>query len=174
MPSEDDFQYALENTEVIRPPAGQIQTFGTTSFRFFLITECMDRVDQVRVRDGQVHAERPQIIAPGHYSKLLLEGFGDKAQGFADWLESNASQLAVLKYGFNFRRGEVTENLINRPLAEVVDQVNRRVDEDANPLSAVIQGVDDAWEVCLLKFTVDLIQKSSGGNLGDFRSRGLV
>ena len=42
------------------------------------------------------------------------------------------------------------------------------------PLSAVIQGVDDAWEVCLLKFTIDLIERSSGGNFGDFRKRGLI
>jgi len=44
----------------------------------------------------------------------------------------------------------------------------------AEPLSAVIQGVDDAWEVCLLKFTIDMIERSSGGNIGDFRKRGLI
>ena len=43
-----------------------------------------------------------------------------------------------------------------------------------DPLSAVIQGVDDAWEVCLLKFTIDLIERSSGGNLGDLRQHGLM
>jgi hypothetical protein len=48
------------------------------------------------------------------------------------------------------------------------------VDQTNEPLSAVIQGVDDAWEVCLLKFTIDLIERSSRGNLGDFRRRGLV
>ena len=42
-----------------------------------------------------------------------------------------------------------------------------------NP-GAIIQGVDDAWEVCLLKFTVDLIQQSAGPNLGDFKKRGLI
>lgn len=174
MPSEDDFQYALENTEVIRPPEGQIATFGTTSFRFFLITETMDRVNQVRVRDGRVYAERPQIITPGHYSKLALENFGEKARDFADWLENSGANLAILKYGFNFRRGEVTENLVNHSLEDVIADVNRKVDASNDPLSAVIQGVDDAWEVCLLKFTVDLIQKSSGDNLGDFRKRGLL
>jgi len=34
--------------------------------------------------------------------------------------------------------------------------------------------VDDAWEVCLLKFTIDLVERSSGDNLGDFRKRGLI
>src|SRR5215217_3725597 len=37
--SEDDFQYAVENTEVILAPAQQIATFGSTSFRFYLISE---------------------------------------------------------------------------------------------------------------------------------------
>ena len=32
--SEDDFQYAIENTQVILAPERQIATFGTTSFRF--------------------------------------------------------------------------------------------------------------------------------------------
>jgi hypothetical protein len=30
-------------------------------------------------------------------------------------------------------------------------------DTAAYRLSAVIQGVDDAWEVCLLEFTIDMV-----------------
>jgi hypothetical protein len=56
----------------------------------------------------------------------------------------------------------------------VIERTRRQVEHSEEPLSAVIQGVDDAWEVCLLKFTIDLIERSSGGNLGDFRKRGLV
>jgi hypothetical protein len=48
------------------------------------------------------------------------------------------------------------------------------VEDAQEPLSAVIQGVDDAWEVCLLKFTIDMIERSAGENLGDFRKRGLI
>ena len=71
---EDDFQYAIENTRVILAPEQQIATFGSTSFSFYLISELMDRVDQVRVRNGKIHAERPQILTPEHYCRLLLEG----------------------------------------------------------------------------------------------------
>jgi len=46
--------------------------------------------------------------------------------------------------------------------------------EKNNPLSTVLTGVDDAWEVCLLKFMMDYIQKSSGGNIQDFKKRGLL
>ena len=87
--SEDDFQYAIENTEVILAPQSRIATFGQTSFRFYLISELMDRVNEVRVRDGRSHAERPQIVTPDHYARLLLEGFGEKAQRFAERLRGH-------------------------------------------------------------------------------------
>ena len=74
------FQYVLENTEVILAPERRIETFGSTSFRFYLVTELMDEVNAVRVRDGRLHADRPQIIAPGHLQRLLLDGFGERAE----------------------------------------------------------------------------------------------
>src|SRR5438876_12247940 len=83
---QDDIEYAIENTQVILAPERQIATFGNTSFNFYLISELMDRVDQVRIRNGKIHAERPQILTPEHYSRLLLEGFGDKAQRYVEQL----------------------------------------------------------------------------------------
>jgi len=174
MISPDDFQYAVENTRVVLAPQRRIETFGSTSFRFHLVSELMDSVDQVRVRDGQLHAERPQIISPAHYSHLLLEGFGEKARHFADWLEHNGENVAILKYGFQFRKTDVVEEIVHAGVEEVLGRVRERVTQSNEPLSAIIHGVDDAWEVCLLKFSMDLIQQSSRGNLGDFRGRGLL
>jgi len=172
--SEDDFQYAAENTQVILAPEHQIATFGSTSFHFYLISELMDQVNEVRVRDGRIHAERPQILTPDHYAKLLLEGFGEKAQKYVEQLRERMRNVAVLRYGFQFRKTDVTENRFRDSIDAVVSRTKSRVQNSGEPLSAVIQGVDDAWEVCLLKFTIDLIERSSGGNVGDFRRRGLL
>jgi len=38
----------------------------------------------------------------------------------------------------------------------VINRTRRQVESKNESLSAVIHGVDDAWEVCLLKFTIDL------------------
>jgi hypothetical protein len=171
---EDDFQYAIENTQVILAPERQIATFGSTSFNFYLISELMDRVDQVRIRNGKIHAERPQILTPDHFSRLLLEGFGEKAQRYVEQLRDHLRNIAVLRYGFQFRKTDVTEETIRDSVDAVISRTKRRVENSQEPLSAVIQGVDDAWEVCLLKFTIDMIERSSGGNLGDFRKRGLI
>jgi hypothetical protein len=170
----DDFEYAIENTQVIVAPEGRIATFGSTSFTFYLISELMDRVDQVRVRNGKIHAERPQILAPEHFRHLLLEGFGEKARRYVDQLEEHFRNMAVLRYGFQFRKTDVTEETVRDSIDAVISRTRRRVQSENEPLSAVIQGVDEAWEVCLLKFTIDMIERSSGGNIGDMRRRGLL
>src|SRR6266480_2713864 len=117
--TDDDFQYAIENTRVILAPEKQIATFGNTSFRFYLISELMDQVNEVRVRDGRIHAERPQILTPEHYCRLLLEGFGDKAQKYVEQLRERTRNIAVLRYGFQFRKTDVTEKTIRDSIEKV-------------------------------------------------------
>lgn len=171
---KDDIEYALENTQVILAPERQIATFGNTSFEFHLISELMDHVNQVRVRTGRIEAERPQILTPDHFSRLLLEGFGEKAREYAERLREHVRQIAVLRYGFQFRKSNVSEETVSAPLQSVIDRTRRSVEKSADPHGAIIQGVDDAWEVCLLKFTVEMIERSAGENLGDFKRRGLI
>jgi len=173
MLSEDSFQFAIENTRVIRAPQRRIETFGSTSFKFFLVTELMDTAHQVRVRDGHLHAERPQILTPGYLDQELLDGFGEQAEDFLGWLREHTRDLAILKYGFRFRKSDVTESLVNSPVNEVVGRLHDEAEQSDDQLSAIIQGVDDGWEVCLLKFASDLIQESAERNVRDFRKRGL-
>lgn len=172
--NRENFDYAIENTQVILAPEQKIATFGSTSFRFYLISELMDRVNEVRVRDGKIHADRPQILTPQNLSRLLLEGFGDKAERYVERLREQAQNFAVVRYGFQFRKTDVTERMFRESVETVVARTKSQVEGSEEPLSAIIQGVDDAWEVCLLKFTIDMIERSAGGNIGDFRKRGLM
>ena len=59
MYSEDDIHYALETTEVLHEPDRRIDTFGSTSFEFHLVSELMDDVSQVRVRSGRPGWKKP-------------------------------------------------------------------------------------------------------------------
>jgi len=172
--TRDDFDYAIENTQVILAPERQIATFGSTSFKFYLISELMDRVDHVRIRNGKIHAERPQIFTPEHYCRLLLEGFGEKAERYVDQLRERARNIAVLRYGFQFRKTDLSEQTVPDSIDAVINRTKRRVEGADEPLSAIIRGVDDAWEVCLLKFTIDMVERSAGSNFGDLRKRGLL
>jgi hypothetical protein len=171
---QDDIDYAIENTQVILAPERQIATFGNTSFDFHLICELMDSVNQIRIRTGRIEAERPKIISPEYFCRMVLEGFGEKAQEYAERLREQARQIAVLRYGFQFRKSGVTEETVSASLQSVIDRTRRAVENAANPNDAIIQGVDEGWEVCLLKFTIEMIERSAGGNLGDFKRRGLI
>ena len=129
---------------------------------------------QSRLR-GDVAEEQKikQILTPEHLLRLLLAGFGEPARRYAERLREYANNVAILRYGFRFHRSEVTEHTVRDTIEAVIGRTRREA-ETSEQLSAVIHGVDDAWEVCLLKFTIDLIERSSGGNIGDFRRRGLL
>jgi len=170
----DDFHYALENTKVILPPKKRLETFGTTVLNYHLITEEMDAVNRMRVREGRIHAQKPELVTPDGFAKLLLDGFGEKAERYADAVSEFASQIAILKYGFTFRKDETKRYDVTGALAEVSDRVKRDVEAKGDPLSAVLTGVDDGWEVCLLKFALDMVLASGGDHVRDLKRRGLL
>lgn len=174
MLTPDDIHYAMENTRVILPPRQQIATFGTSLINYHLITENMDTVNLTRVREGQIHAERPEIMTPEYFSRLMLDGFGERAHEFADFVSANSRNFTFLKYGFRFRKAEIRSYEAHVSLEEISDRIKNEVGAKNEPLSAVVVGVDDGWEVCLLKFMVDMIQSSSGKNIDDFNKRGLL
>ena len=174
MLTPDDFTYALENTRVLLAPSKRLDTFGTSLFNYFLVTEEMDAVNLSRVREGHIHAERPQIITPQSMAKLLLEGFGEKGERYADQISQQASKFAFLKYGFRVSKSDIRSYDVHESLERVSGKLKDELERKNEPLTALLTGVDDGWEVCLLKFMVDLIQSSAPGNLGDFRERGLL
>ena len=174
MYSDDDFQYALETTQVLLEPDRRIDTFGTTVFEFYMISELMDQVNEVRVRRGKIQANRPLIVSPHAEDNMIFEGFSDQADDFARWLRQQENADKFLKYGFLFKQTDITENLVHDPIEDVRERVLAEVSGANNPLNAVIEGVDDTWEISLLRFTVEMIQRSHGINLFDFKRRGLL
>ena len=176
MHTEYDIQYALEMTKVLHEPDRRIDTFGSTEFEFQIVSELMDSINATRIRTGRIEAEKPLIMRPDPASvaNFDFEGFGPEALAFGDFLRENLSRLAVLKYGFKFRMNDMKEEIIHEPMPEVCGKLLDELRTTGNPMRAVIAGVDDTWEICLLKFTVEMIEKSQKINLFDFKRRGLL
>ncbi len=160
-----DSSYAVNNTKIVLMPSTRLETFSTTILNYHMISELMDSVDKIRVREGQIKAHQPQIMTPEHYAKSLLEGFADEAQEYADWLRENAKDLHILQYGFTIKKREISEHIISDPLETVVERVKESVQEKNDPMAGVVVGVDKPWEVCLLKLLVDVIRSSLPGNV---------
>ncbi len=167
-PDSFDFWYAVNNTHVIRSPRQQLETFGNTVIDYHLLTEPMDLVNKTRVREGRIEAYKPQILTPDHFSRTLLEGFGDEASAYVDWLRGHEKDLAILQYGFSIRKIEVKEHLLSDNMTLVADRINTDLEQADSPLSALVIGVDEPWEVCLIKLMVDMTRSSMAGNLREF------
>ncbi|MBG7607748.1 MAG: hypothetical protein IZT59_06960 [Verrucomicrobia bacterium] len=178
MPSQDDIQYAMETTKVLHEPDHRIQTFGETSFEFQLISEPMDQVGKVRIRTGEVEAMKPRILRPEPYRDVELEGFDENARARFDAMvekfKEQGRDLAFLQYGFRFKRGAVNEELIHDSIDAVRDRVMEDIKRTGNPARAIIEGVDDTWEISILKFSFEMILRSHEINAFDFKRKGLI
>jgi hypothetical protein len=170
-PSQFDFWYAVSNTRVVVLPSRRLETFGTTILNYHMITELMDTVNKVRVREGQIQAYRPQIITPQSFETTLLEGFGKEAERYADWLKENAKDVRILQYGFAIRKQEISEHVVSDRLDTVVERVEKDVKDKDDPMSAVVVGVESPWEVCLLKMMVEVSGNSFPGNIRELERR---
>lgn len=174
MPNKADIQYAMEHTHVLREPDRRIDTFGNSRFHFIIISEMMDEAGKVVLRRGTVEAYKPQIIKPAHYSSVELEGFDEKARDFLNWLKDNDKEPVYFQYGFNFKRTEVNSEIITGAYETVKAEILDKVQIEDDPMMAVMEAIEDTWEIGLLKFSVDMIQKSQEINQFDFKRKGLI
>ena len=104
----------------------------------------------------------------------LANLFGDDARRLYEWMQQHGYDLALLKYGFQFRRSEVHEELVHDRIETVRERVLENARREGNPLHAVIEGVDDAWEISVLRFTFEMVRESHGINVFDFKRKGLL
>jgi hypothetical protein len=65
-------------------------------------------------------------------------------------------------------------NIISSDMTSVVHRLEEEIDREGNPLAAIIQGVDELWDVSLLKFVFDMTRNSLGSNALELRKRGLL
>jgi len=170
-----DFWYALQHTTLLKGPQQQLETFGTTRVHYHLISELMDSVDQVRVREGVLNAARPQILTPDHMTSTDMEGFEDAESGhFLSWLRENQPNLRFLHYGFSLSKQEVKDTVLTNSIEQVEENVLAEVEQQNNSISAVLRGVEQPWEVCLMKLMMELVEKSAPAHMKEMQQRNLI
>ena len=170
-----NIDYAIRHTRVIYAPYRRIESFGETRFNFRLVSEPMDSVGHCRVRSGWVEAGRPRILKPPTMREIETDGFSAEAARLFDWMREHGTPLrALVQYGFQFSRSDVQEEYLHEDIREVKERVLRETENSGDLLRAVIEGVDDAWEVSLLVFMIEMIQQSHEINIFDFKRHGLL
>lgn len=179
MENEDDsVLYAARHTEILRAPKQSLYTFGITNIFYYLVTEPAyselietGNVAETVIREGRVTAQRPKLVTPYYLSRL--EGFSSEARRYFEaLLERYGVNTAGLLYTYNNEPKELS--IVSDNLPSVVDKLNAEIDQRGDPMTAIIKGEDELWDISILKFIFELTTSSLPDNIGQMRSRGLL
>ncbi|MEW6034897.1 MAG: hypothetical protein AB1603_08625 [Chloroflexota bacterium] len=172
-------QHAIERTQVVRPPKQDLATFGVTNIRYYLVTEpsyseledLAGKAEETVVRDGRVIAEKPKIVTP-FYLANMFEGF-EHGKEYAEYIMRRyGSNEPGLLYRYRNETGGV--NIVSGSVEAVVSRLNDVVDRDRDPLSAIVRGVDELWDVSLMKLVHDVARQSLRSNVMELYQKGLL
>jgi len=167
---------AVRRTEILRAPKQSLATFGTTNISYYLVTEPVyselaKNVTETVVREGRVIAERPRIVTPYYLSRL--EGFSSEAKRYFEALiEAHGPNASGLFYTYKNEPKEL--NIVSDNLLSVVDKLNAEINKRGDPLTSIIKGEDEFWDVSLMKFIYEMTRSSLRNNLRQMGSRGLL
>ena len=178
MSVEDErIRYAIEHTEVLRSPRQTLATFGVTNIYYYLVTEpayadlLEEKPTEVVIREGRVSAERPMVVTPSYL--INLEGFSEEAKRyFRLIMQEQGPYTPGLLYRYRNEPKGLT--IVSENLNSVVSKLNEKLDEEKNPLSTIIKGVDELWDVSLIKFIHELTERSLESNILELKLRGLL
>ena len=173
---DERIREAIKHTEILRAPKQSLSTFGTTNIYYYLVTEpayseLVKNITETVIREGRVIAEKPKIVTPYYLSRL--EGFSSEARRYFNALiKAHGPNVPGLFYTYKNEPKELT--IASDNLMSVVDKLNAEIDKRGDPLTSIIKGEDEFWDVSLLKFIFEMTRSSLPDNLMQMESRGLL
>ena len=173
---DERIREAVKRTEILRAPKQSLATFGMTNIYYYLVTEpvyseLVENVTETVVREGRVIAEKPRIVTPYYLSRL--EGFSSEARRYFEALiKAHGSDAPGLFYTYKNEPKEL--NIVSDNLLSVVNKLNAEINKRGDPLTSIIKGEDEFWDVSLMKFIYEMTRSSLRNNLRQMGSRGLL
>lgn len=173
MSSNPDFDrwYAAKSARFIVEPSHRLETFGNTLVNYHLISELEDNPGKIRIREGRLEARQPLVITP-RFNEVEFEGFGDEAKEYFEFLKANEEHLRILQYGYRLKSDNFSEQIVTDRLSAVTERVKESVLESNDGYSAVVECVDNPWDVALVELWLREIRRSASGNISDLQKSG--
>ena len=173
MSSNPDFDrwYAAKSARFLLEPSHRLETFGTTLVNYHLISELDDYPGKIRVREGRLEAHQPLVITPD-FAQIETEGFGDEAKAYLEFLRENEKNLRILQYGYHLKSDNFSEQIVTDRLSVVTERVKEEVLASNDKFAAVVQCVDEPWDVALVELWLREVNRSARGNIDDLQKSG--
>jgi len=166
--ANDKIKYALEHTELVRAPQQSLSTFGSSIIDYYVVTELVGNLSVVR--DGKVVAERPKIVTPTYLANV--EGFSEQAKKYIAMIAQERPHESGIFY--RYKNEPKGMNVVSEPARQVISKLSTQIEEERNPLSTIIKGVEEVWDVSLLMFIYELTTKSVRTDVAEFSRRGFL
>ncbi len=166
-----DFWYAATNAEVVLAPSRKLETFGSTLINYHLVSELLDEPGRVRVREGRLEASRPTLIMPSEYARIDASGFGAEAKKYLEFLREHEDSIRILEYGYRLKQEAFSEQVVTDSVQAVVDRVVAEVKSSGSGFDAVVTGVDEPWDVALVKLFWLEVNASAAVNVRELEER---
>ena len=173
MSSNPDFDrwYAAKSARFLVEPSHSLETFGNTLVNYHLISEIADRPNKIRIREGRLEAHQPLVITP-NFSHIETEGFGDEARAYLEFLKENEKNLRILQYGYHLKSDNFSEQIVTDRLSVVTERVKAEVLASNDRFAAVVQNVDEPWDVALVELWLREVNRSARHNIRELDERG--
>ena len=173
MSSNPDFDrwYAAKSARFLLEPSHRLETFGTTLVNYHLISELDDYPGKIRVREGRLEAHQPLVITPD-FAQIETEGFGDEAKAYLEFLRETEKNLRILQYGYHLKSDNFSEQIVTDRLSVVTERVKEEVLASNDKFAAVVQCVDEPWDVALVELWLREVNRSARGNIDDLQKSG--
>jgi len=176
---EQDWRRAIEQSFVVRFPKQRLATFGMTNLAYYVVTEpIFTEVDPNRqqegvVRTGKVIAQRPEVITPTY--GMNLPGFSPEAyEYFQHVAQQTGPNSPGILYQYQFKNEAGKMDIVSGAPSDIAHNISGDLDRRKEDMSVVMVGVDELWDVALLKFVYEFTTSSLSGNIQGFQSKGLL
>ncbi len=173
---DPQLERAIAMTRVIRSPRQSLSSFGATTIAYHVVSQPVyegiadDGDKDTVIRHGVVRAERPRIVTPGYLAKT--EGFGKEASEYLDFLNNRyGPDSRGLLYRYK-NEPQSTDTVSGEP-KQVAQKIRDEIDRDEKPFETVLLGVDELWDVSVMKFIYEFTNESAKTNFSELDERKL-
>lgn len=156
---------ALKETEILKFPDKLISTSESTTLHYYVLVEPYyleafeNEGPETKIREGKITWDKPKLLTPGYI--LNMEGFSEEAKKAFQIMARQNPDYAGLLYKMNYKKESIRTVTVSKSIEATFDRIKDDLKDSGNTLTAVIKGVDELWDVSLMKFIQELIIKSA-------------
>ena len=93
-------------------------------------------------------------------------------KAYFEFLKETEKNLRILQYGYQLKSDNFSEQIVTDRLSVVTERVKDEVIASNDKFAAVVQCVDEPWDVALVELWLREVNRSARGNIDELQKNG--